>query len=282
MLTSHSKPRAIDATTCEPPGDSAAAARRGVSVVVPMYNEQECVEQLVASLRRLESTLGDQYQFEFVLVDDGSSDATVALLRDAVARRPHYRIVEHGHNRGIAAAIQTGLRAAAHETVVSMDCDGSYDPSLMGEMIPLLGPGVDVVTASPYHVDGAVENVPLWRLRLSRLASRLYGVVCRHKLSCYTSCFRVYRRSAVAELELDHQDFVGVAELLCKVLEQRGVVVEHPAMLRARTAGTSKMRVVRAGIGHLRLVGTIARRRLVTRRRRLAEYQRALSGAPAD
>ena len=182
-------------------------------------------------------------------------------MQSLVGGRGNYRIVRHVRNRGIAAAIQTGIRAASHEIVVSMDCDGSYDPLLIAELIPKLTPGVDLVTASPYHVDGRVENVPLWRLRLSRLASRLYGIACRHKLSCYTSCFRVYRRSAVADIELENERFVGVAELLWKVLDRGGQVAEHPAMLRSRVAGQSKMRVVRASLGHLWLIGKIIAKR---------------------
>ncbi|BBO33009.1 glycosyltransferase family 2 protein [Lacipirellula parvula] len=228
-----------------------------VSVVVPMFNERECVASLMASLAGVEAQLGDRYAFEFVLVDDGSRDETVALLNAAIAGRPNYRLIEHGVNRGIGAAIGTGIAAASHEFVVSMDCDGSYDPLLMGELLPLLADRVDLVTASPYHRAGGVENVPLWRLRLSRLASQLYGLACRHKLSCYTSCFRVYRRSAVVNLQLENPGFVGVAELLCQVLHQGGVVVEHPAMLRSRVAGHSKMRVVRASLGHLRLIGKV-------------------------
>lgn len=234
-----------------------AASTIAVSVVVPLFNERECVDCLVASLAKVERELVGRYEFEFLLVDDGSSDGTVGLLQAAVGARDGYRLIEHGDNRGIAAAIGTGIQAARHEVVVSMDCDGSYDPLLMGELIPHLTPGVDLVTASPYHRAGGVENVPLWRLRLSRLASQLYGVACRHKLSCYTSCFRVYRRSAVVEIELENHRFVGVAELLCKVLQQGGTVVEHPALLRSRIAGQSKMRVVRASLGHLRLISKV-------------------------
>jgi dolichol-phosphate mannosyltransferase len=235
-----------------------------VSVVVPLFNERECVDSLVASLAKVERELGSRYELEFLLVDDGSSDGTVALLQAAIGDRDGYRLLEHGTNRGIAAAIGTGIKAASHEVVVSMDCDGSYDPLLMGELIPHLTPGVDLVTASPYHHAGGVENVPLWRLRLSRLASQLYGVACRHKLSCYTSCFRVYRRSAVVDIELENQRFVGVAELLCKVLQQGGTVVEHPALLRSRIAGHSKMRVVRASLGHLRLISKVLAERFHT------------------
>lgn len=234
-----------------------AASTIAVSVVVPLFNERECVDSLVASLAKVENELGGRYEFEFLLVDDGSSDGTVALLQAAIGDRDGYRLMEHGKNRGIAAAIGTGIQAASHEVVVSMDCDGSYDPLLMGELIPHLIHGVDLVTASPYHRSGGVENVPLWRLRLSRLASQLYGMACRHKLSCYTSCFRVYRRSAVVDIALENQRFVGIAELLCKVLQQGGTVVEHPALLRSRIAGHSKMRVVRASLGHLRLISKV-------------------------
>jgi dolichol-phosphate mannosyltransferase len=234
-----------------------AAARIAVSVVVPLFNERECVDSLMAALAKVERELRERYEFEFLLVDDGSTDGTVGLLQAAVSDHDGYRLIEHGDNLGIAAAIVTGIEAASHEVVVSMDSDGSYDPLLLGELIPCLSAGVDLVTASPYHRAGGVENVPLWRLRLSRLASQLYGLACRRKLSCYTSCFRVYRRSAVVDIELENQRFVGIAELLCKVLQQGGAVVEHPALLRARVAGHSKMRVVRASIGHLRLIAKI-------------------------
>ncbi|WP_428304185.1 glycosyltransferase family 2 protein [Lacipirellula sp.] len=244
------------------PNQHASSTPTPVSVVVPMFNERECVASLMASLAGVEAQLGDRYTFEFVLVDDGSRDETVALLNATIVGRSNYRLVEHGVNRGIGAAIGTGIAAASHEVVVSMDCDGSYDPLLMGELLPLLAEGVSLVTASPYHRAGGVENVPLWRLRLSRLASQLYGLACRHKLSCYTSCFRVYRRSAVVDLQLENPGFVGVAELLCQVLQQGGVVVEHPAMLRSRVAGHSKMRVVRASLGHLRLIGKVVAARL--------------------
>lgn len=257
----------INQKTPQLPGQAFApfACPRGVSVVVPMFNERECVDSLLASLAKLELSLADKFEFEFLLVDDGSSDNTVALLEAAVGGRTKYRIVKHGANRGIGAAIQTGIREAQHDAVVSMDCDGSYDSALIAELVPLLTPGVDVVTASPYHARGGVENVPMWRLRLSRLASQLYGIACWQRLSCYTSCFRAYRRAAVAPIELDNEGFVGVAELLCEVLQRGGVVVEHPAMLRSRVAGQSKMRVVRASIGHLRLMGKIVARRLLGR-----------------
>jgi hypothetical protein len=101
-------------------------------------------------------------------------------------------------------------------------------------------------------------------------------------LSCYTSCFRVYRRSTTAAIELDYEGFVGVAELLCKVLAQGGAVVEYPALLQARTAGTSKMHVVRACLGHLTFLARIMAGRAFERPPVAVAVQPAMATAAAD
>ncbi|MBX3427098.1 MAG: glycosyltransferase family 2 protein [Pirellulales bacterium] len=240
-------------------------ATTGLSVIVPLFNEEECASLVVESLSRLEQSLAGKRQLEFLLVDDGSADDTVSLLEQAIGERSNFVILRHVQNRGIAAAICTGLAAASYEVVASIDCDGSYDVGELEEMTEMLVPGVDLVTASPYHPQGSVDNVPEWRLRLSRLASRLYATAIGRPLTCYTCCFRVYRRSAVVNLPLANPGFVGVAELLCRLLQEGGSVVEHPARLQARVAGHSKMRVARAALGHLRLIRQLAFRRFLRR-----------------
>jgi hypothetical protein len=162
----------------------------------------------------------------------------------------------------VAAAILSGIRAAGTEIVCSIDCDCTYDPHGLAAMIPRLADGVDLVTASPYHPKGRVLNVPAWRLSLSRGASFLYRLVLRQKLYTYTSCFRVYRRSAVAELALREEGFLGVAEILARLDLQGSVIVEHPATLEVRLLGQSKMKVLRSVAGHLRLLAQLAALRL--------------------
>ena len=103
--------------------------------------------------------------------------------------------MRHEANRGLAAAIPTGLAETQAEIVASLDADCTYDPLQLVPMLRLLAPDVDLVVASPYHPRGTVEGVAAWRLALSRLASRLYRCVMRNKLHTYTSCVRVYRRS---------------------------------------------------------------------------------------
>ena len=241
---------------------STIPGRTPVSVVIPCYNEAESLAYLKNTLALVRRKLGADYDLTFVFVDDGSSDGTGEALEEMFENSPGHEVVRHETNKGVAAAIMTGIRASDTEVVCSMDCDCTYDPIELGNMIPKLGPSVALVTASPYHPDGRVVNVPEWRLFLSRGASFLYKMVLQEGLSTYTSCFRVYRRSKVADIELDEGHFLGVAELLCKLALSGEKITEHPATLESRIFGQSKMKTLRPIRGHLGLLGHFALERM--------------------
>jgi polysaccharide deacetylase family protein (PEP-CTERM system associated) len=228
-----------------------------VTIVIPCFNEETSLEYLANTLRSVRVWLGRDYELAFVFVDDASTDGTWDLLHRLFASRSDTTLLRHDHNRGVAAAILTGLRAAGTEIVCSIDCDCTYDPHGLAEMIPRLAEGVDLVTASPYHPRGQVLNVPAWRLALSRTASRLYRLVLRQKLHTYTSCFRVYRRRALAGLAVSEDGFLGVTEMLARLDLQGSVVVEHPTTLEVRLLGQSKMKTLRSIAGHLRLLARL-------------------------
>ena len=237
----------------EPSGLSHSNDPIRITVIIPCMNEEDSADNLYTSIRRLENRLVE-YAFEFVIVDDGSTDRSVEDLEFLFRHHENVRIVVHGENRGIAAAIQTGMLAANTEILCSMDFDCTYDPLQFANLIPALTDEVDLVTASPYHPHGRVLNVPAWRLFISRCASGLYRFLMRPDLYTYTSCFRVYRASAVTGIPLVHQGFVGVAELLWRLDRSGGTIVEIPAVLDVRQFGQSKMRVVQVTLAHLRLL----------------------------
>lgn len=244
-----------------------------LAVVVPCYNEAESAPKLRRNLERVIQVLSPNYAAELILVDDGSEDSTAEVLAREFAGFAQVRIVKHEKNRGIAAAIATGIQAANSEIVCSIDADCSYDPVQVVEMLPLLADDVALVVASPYHPLGRVNNVAPWRLRLSKAASGLYRLVLRQKLHTYTSCFRVYRRSMVEEIRLRDSGFVGIAELVCQLDRQGAKIVECPATLDIRTTGQSKMRILRAGCAHLTLIVRAGLDRLLRRRPALMAHQ---------
>jgi polysaccharide deacetylase family protein (PEP-CTERM system associated) len=249
-------------------GTRAGSARTGampVTVVVPCYNETQSLPYLDRALSDLTAAFERQYAFIFLFVDDRSTDDTWAVLQSRFGSRADCILVRHDRNRGIAAAIRTGLQHAPTEVVCSMDCDCTYDPHELGHMIPLLGEGVDVVTASPYHPAGGVRNVPGWRLVLSKTLSRMYRVVLRQKLFTYTSCFRVYRKRSAEAVEVRLPGFLGISEMLARIDMAGGRIVEYPTTLEVRVLGFSKMRVARTIVGHLGFLARLVRRRLFRR-----------------
>jgi polysaccharide deacetylase family protein (PEP-CTERM system associated) len=243
--------------------ESEAASRRTkVTLVVPCYNEELVLPYLANTLSEVERAYADRYQLHFVFVDDKSRDGTYAALERVFGSHPRSTIVGHSTNLGVAQAILTGIRAAQTEIVCSIDCDCTYDPHQIGAMIPLLTDGIDLVTASPYHREGRVVNVPEWRLFLSRTLSALYRCVFRTKLATYTSCFRVYRKSAWLDVPVRESGFLGVVEML-GVLDQRGRgIAECPAVLEVRMLGRSKMKLLRTIVGHIKLFARFASLRL--------------------
>jgi len=243
------------------PTEIVSTSRRAVTIVVPCYNEEVVIPYLNNTLERVRGSLGE-YDLRFVFVDDASTDRTWESLTTTFGSREDCLVLRQAVNGGPARAILAGIRASRTEVVCSIDCDCSYDPHLLATMIPLLEEGVDLVTASPYHPQGGVANVPGWRLFLSRGCSRLYRFVLNERIHTFTACFRVYRRSSVERVEVERAGFLGIAELVGKLSVGGGGIREQPALLETRVMGRSSMKVVRTVMGHLGLLTSLAWLRL--------------------
>jgi polysaccharide deacetylase family protein (PEP-CTERM system associated) len=256
------------------------SARTPISIVIPCFNEELILPYLSNTLVGVQAELSREHDVHFVFVDDGSSDGTWASLQSIFGGRANCTVIRHEVNRGVAATIMTGIRASETEIVCSMDCDCTYDPHELGPMVALLTPDVDMVTASPYHKLGKVLNVPEWRLFLSRTLSKMYGMVLRHQLATYTACFRVYRRSAVADVPLSRPGFIGVAELLGRLDLGGSRIIEYPTTLEVRILGRSKMKIVKTMAGHIRLIFELIGMRMFHRKDVTGTDTRAIASAP--
>jgi dolichol-phosphate mannosyltransferase len=231
-----------------------------MSIVVPCFNEQGTLSVIAAKLEEFRAKFAARFETQFIFVDDGSTDKTHEELVQSFAGHDGVLIVRHGQNRGIAAAILTGISVAEHEYVVSLDSDCSYDPLLADRLIDALEQEQQAVmaTASPYHPSGNVIGVPQWRLWLSRQASARYRRATFLKLHTFTSCFRAYRRSSFLGMELEDGGYVGIAEMLW-LASRRGPIVEVPAELATRKLGFSKLRTIPVIRRHLSLLRRIRR-----------------------
>jgi dolichol-phosphate mannosyltransferase len=222
-----------------------------LTVVLPFYNEEALLPSLDGLLESLRKAL-DGHAVRFLAIDDGSTDGTAAGL----TALPEIEVLTHDHNRGVGAAMATGIGAATGDAVLIYDPDAGYHPETPALLVAALtgGEGADVATLSPYHPDGSVEGVSPMRLLLSRAASALYRRALRSELRTFTCAVRAYRIPEVRRLLPCPEDFTAAAFLMAAALREGLRVTEVPATLRARAKGRSKMRLLSTIRAHLRLL----------------------------
>jgi dolichol-phosphate mannosyltransferase len=232
-----------------------------LSIVIPCYNEKDNIELLATGLAPVVAELRRHQQVELVFVDDGSTDGTGDLLEASFGADAHVRVIRHDRNRGLGGALRTGLSHASGQVIVCSDSDSTYSYSLIPDLLERLGRGVDIVTGSCYHPDGGVENVPAYRVLLSKGASFMYRVILRWDIHTYTCMFRAYRGHVIETVSFQSDDFLSVTELLANSVMQGYTVGELPCTLRVRRYGQSKAKVARIIRSHLRFQWELLRRR---------------------
>ena len=174
-----------------------------LSFVVPAYNEEA---RLGDSLARLIGFSERQpYSVEIIVVDDGSTDGTAALVRDAggqPAASVTLRVIQHERNRGKGAAVRTGALAAAGETILYLDADLATSPEETPKLLEALHAGADVAIGSRIRPGGGDMRASQPASR--RIGGRLFAVVRRRLLLADvedTQCgFKAFRRSAAQAL----------------------------------------------------------------------------------
>jgi len=236
--------------------DVTPRGKRVVHVVLPVYNEAPRIARLLDHVDEALEEAGIDYQV--ILVDDGSRDATRDIVRDYATRMP-IRLMEHEVNLGLGATIRDGLVAAAEvagdrDIIVTMDADDTHAPGLILRMVRMISEGHDVVIASRYRDGSRTVGVPLFRQALSYGASFLFRIVFPTRgVRDFTCGYRAYRarvvRDALArygEEFLDQDGFQCMVDILLKLRRMHLIFGEVPFILRYDwKEGGSKMNVSR-------------------------------------
>ena len=172
------------------------SAPLNLSVVVPLYNEEESlphlVQQLLAALRPSDEA------FELVLVDDGSSDRTANVLAKLSAEVPEVVAVLLRKNYGQTAAMAAGFDVAGGEVIVSLDGDLQNDPADIPMLLAKLREGYDLVSGWRHQR----QDAALQRKLPSRIANRLIGRVTGVRLHDYGCSLKAYRREVLSDMRL--------------------------------------------------------------------------------
>lgn len=207
-----------------------------ISVVIPVYNEQESVAALCRKLHESISRLGRSY--EIILVDDGSSDNTWALLTEAAKQYPHFRLVRFRRNFGQTAAMAAGFHHARGDIVVTLDADLQNDPDDIPKLLERMEQGADVVSGWRKDRKDPFINRRLPSIIANGLISKITGVA----LHDYGCTLKAYRREVIQNVHLYgemHRFIPALASWVGGKVDEV-VVTHHP-----RRFGTSKYGISR-------------------------------------
>lgn len=166
-----------------------------ISIVVPAFNEESCITELVAQTKKVMDPLG--YNYELIIVDDGSKDKTFALIQEENKSHPFVKGIRLSRNMGHQAALDCGLKHASGDAIISMDADLQHPPDLLPKMIKLWDEeGYDVVTTQKLENQETTLLYKIW-------AKTFYSIFNKYsqiKLTPNGSDFRLMSRKSLDAL----------------------------------------------------------------------------------
>jgi len=202
-----------------------------LSVLMPVYNEEDTVERIIREVLALPLDL------ELIVVDDGSTDHTRARLHSLEqAHDPHLKIVYAPQNAGKGAAIRAALAHATGEVVVIQDADCEYDPRDFGPMLERIEAGAAVVYGTRLSREEARDKFYVARRLLPWLTNALFGT----RITDEATCYKMFRRDVLASIPLRCARFDFCPEVTAKVIKRGYKIYEMPIRYHPRTAVQGK------------------------------------------
>jgi len=205
--------------------------KKDLSILIPLFNEEECVEPLLEKLSAVLSSLGKSS--EIVVVDDGSTDTGPAKLEAARSKYPNLKVVTFRRNYGQTSALSAAIANSSGAILIPMDADMQNDPADIPRLLDKLEKGFDVVSGWRRRREDAF----LTRTLPSRIANFMISVISGVKLHDYGCTLKAYRREV-----LDEVDLIGEMHRFIPVLASwKGAkVAEMEVAHHPRKAGRSK------------------------------------------
>ena len=205
----------------------------GLSVFFPAYNDAGTIASMVIRAVQVASELTPDY--EVIVVNDGSADATPEIIDELARTYPRVRAVHHPQNRGYGGALQTGFRSATKDLIFYTDGDAQYDPAELRSLWGRMGEDSDLVNG--YKIS---RSDPLHRIIIGRvyhhIVKQMFGLTVRD-VDCD---FRLMRRRIFDQINLEKTSGVICLEMMKKITDGGFRIVEVPVHHYHRAFGKSQ------------------------------------------
>jgi glycosyltransferase involved in cell wall biosynthesis len=198
-----------------------------VSFVIPIFNEEEFLEDVLSRVRAL------PLDKELVLIDDGSDDRTVEILA-AEESKPDTIVIHHKQRSGKGAGIRTGLRHATGDIVIVQDADLEYSPEEVPSVIqPIIDGKTNVAYGSRFK--GRVTGMRFPNYIANRSLSFLTTILYGQAITDLETAYKAMRREVAQSIDLTRNDFAFDPEITSHILRSGERIVEVPISYKART-----------------------------------------------
>jgi len=220
---------------------------RGITLVVPAYDEEDGIEGVIARL----SGLAIDAPVEILVVDDGSRDGTSKVLERLAAKNPRLRVIRHHENRGYGAALKTGFASARHEVVVMTDADGTYPEDRIKHLLERIDDGAEMAVGAR---TGADVEVPLLRRPAKTFLRILASYLAGARIPDLNSGLRAIRRDLVVTYRPILPNGFSFTTTITLAALTNSHRVDYVSIDYKKRSGTSKIRPIRDTLGFLGLI----------------------------
>ncbi len=197
-----------------------------ISIVIPVYNEADSIEKIVAAVKRVD--VGAEK--EIVIVDDGSTDATRQKLEVVYKDDPQIKVFSHNKNQGKGAALKTAFGKVSGDIIIIQDADLEYDPEDYPYLLsPIINRDADVVYGTRLSGGRTVRVHMFWHKIGNNVLTLLTNILYNTTLTDMETGYKVFKRKIIQDIDIKSRDFTVEAEFTAKILKRnRYKVYETP------------------------------------------------------
>jgi len=204
-----------------------------VSVIIPVYNEEETIEEI---LRRVEM---EEIATEILVIDDGSTDGTREKLA-SLNEVGNLRIILHDRNQGKGAAVRTGFQNATGDVFLIQDADLEYDPRDYPKLIQPIEEGIADVVYGSRFLGGPRRTTMFWHMVANKLLTFMTNLLYNTILSDMETGYKVFKREIVDGMKIHANSFDFEPEFTAKILKKKVRVYEVPISFNPRDYNEGK------------------------------------------
>ncbi len=206
--------------------------RPTITILLPAFNEAEIISKSLTILCDHMSALNEKYDWDILIVNDGSKDATGRLAEELAQSLPNISVFHNKVNQNLGGALRSGFKHAKGEYIVVLDIDLSFGPDNVEKLMDAaIDQDADIVIASPYMKGGKTTNIPFHRLLLSKTLNKLMRWTSGIDIHSFTGMARAYKKEFLDTINLKTNTYSINPEILQKARILKGRIVEVPSNL---------------------------------------------------